>query len=252
MYVVANWKMHGLFEAARGLSKEIVGCIDEKNIRATCVLCPPATLIHAVSGWVSSSEALFIGGQDCHTGSQGAFTGDISAPMLKDAGASYVLLGHSERRQNHGETDAQVAAKVEAVLQAGLTPIICIGETREQYEGNKTLAVLEAQALACVPEGHRQNVIIAYEPVWSIGSGKLPGLGEIEVVHSAIAAMLLEKKGIAPEEISVLYGGSVNAENARDILRIPDVGGVLVGTASLDADEFCTILAAASDEAQAQ
>lgn len=245
MYVVANWKMHGLFEGARRLCEDVAGFISEQGIASQCVICPPATLIHAAASWVSVLENMHVGGQDCHAESRGAFTGDIAADMLRDAGAKFVILGHSERRRDHGETDAMVAAKAGAALAVGLTPIVCIGETREEYEGNRTLEVITAQALASIPAGHVRNVIVAYEPLWSIGSGKLPGLGEIEVVHSAIAAMLMEKKSIAPNEISVLYGGSVTAENAREIMQIPDVGGVLVGGASLETKEFCGILAAA-------
>ena len=244
MHVVANWKMNGLFEPSRNLVEEVAGYVSEHAIAARVVICPPATLIHAVCSWASVMENIAVGAQDCHAQTHGSHTGDISPVMLGDAGAGYVILGHSERRAAHAETDAVVAAKAQAAIDAGLTPIICIGETREQYESNETLAVIEAQALASVPENYRQGVIVAYEPIWSIGTGKIPTLGEIEVVHSAIAAMLSEKKGIAPEEITVLYGGSVNASNAREIMNIPDVGGVLVGTASLNAQEFCEILAA--------
>jgi len=244
MHIIANWKMNGDSARALALTQEVSAYIGERELKAQCVLCPPATLIPTVAGACDHVPRLAVGGQDCHGEVSGAFTGDIAAAMLKDAGATYVIVGHSERRRYHGETDAVVAAKARAALQAGLIPVICVGETQEEYERHETLAVIEAQALACVPEGHRQKVIVAYEPVWSIGSGKLPGLGEIEIAHSAIAAVLLEKKGIAPEEISVLYGGSVNAGNAQSILQIPDVGGVLVGTASLNAGEFCQILAA--------
>lgn len=244
MLIVANWKMHGLFEQARDLVEEVAGYISEENLPTRCVICPPATLIHATASWASVEDRLFVGGQDCHFETSGAYTGDVSAQMLKDAGATYAIVGHSERRQYHGESDAIVAKKASAALSAGLTPIICVGETLEQYQRNQTLAVIEAQTIASVPDNHTHHVIIAYEPVWSIGSGKVPGLGEIEIVHSAISAFLLEKKGIAPEQISVLYGGSVKADNAHEIMQIPDVAGLLVGGASLNAEEFCQILAA--------
>ncbi len=247
MHIVANWKMHGLFKAAQRLTEEVVGFVSEQKIEAQCIICPPATLIHAAASWVSVQENVHIGGQDCHSEHLGAYTGDCSAEMLKDAGAAYVIVGHSERRRDHGETDAMVAAKASAASAAGLTPIICIGESREDYDANRTIAVIEAQVAACVPDGYEGQVIIAYEPIWAIGSGKLPGLGEIEVVHSAIAATLMEKKSIASERISVLYGGSVNAANARSILEIPDVGGLLVGSASLETGEFCKILAATAE-----
>lgn len=242
MYIVANWKMNGSHEAAREWMHSVSGHLRKEPFDGHCIVCPPATLLHEMGVWGEGTPGLTTGGQDCHTDFAGAFTGDVAAKMLKEVGASYVILGHSERRRYHGETDNIVAAKVKAALAAGVTPIVCVGETQEQYERNETLSVTESQALAAIADGQEGEVLVAYEPVWAIGSGKIPGLGEIEVAHSAIAAFLTEKKGIAPERISVLYGGSVNAGNAKEILRIPDVGGVLVGTASLDAAEFCHIL----------
>lgn len=247
MYVIANWKMNGLRREAEVLARDVAEYLHgrEEESALECVICPPATLLHAVAGWAEAEEQVFaVGGQDCRAEAAGAYTGDISAAMLKDAGAEYVILGHSERRRHHGETDAQVAAKARAARAAGLIPVICIGETLEHHETHRTLEVIEAQTAASVPDGLKENVILAYEPVWAIGSGNVPGPGEIEVTHSAVIATLTEKKGIAPEQISVLYGGSVKAENAPDILRIPGVGGALVGGASLNAREFCRILAA--------
>ncbi len=244
MYVVGNWKMHGLRAGAEGLTQDIAGYLRERHLGARCVLCPPVTLIAQVAEWVADIKSCDVGAQDCHTDIQGEYTGDVSAAMLVDAGARYVILGHSERRAHYGETDVTVKAKAQAAVDAGVTPIICVGESLEQYEANQTLSVVEAQAVACVPDQEMEEVIIAYEPIWAIGSGRMPTLGEIEVVHSAIIAFLAEKKGIAPERVSVLYGGSVKPVNAHEIMQIPDVGGVLVGGASLSADEFCQILAA--------
>jgi triosephosphate isomerase len=246
MYVVGNWKMNGLREEAREVSHAVAHWMHQhEETTPECVLCPPATAFSEVRHALEGVPRSALGAQDASPEDGGAYTGELSAALLRDAGCGYVILGHSERRRYHQETDALVARKAAAVLRAGLHPIICVGESLGEYEANRTLPAVEAQALASVPDGHTQRVLIAYEPVWAIGSGKIPSLDEIEIVHGAIAAFLTEKKGIDPEQISVLYGGSVKSANAGEILRIPDVEGVLVGGASLNPEEFCCILAAA-------
>lgn len=226
-----NWKMNGgvadlatvaaLADAARGA-------------RVDCVLCLPATLIAA-----AAPLGLAIGAQDCHAQAAGAFTGDLSARMLADAGARYVIVGHSERRAGHGETDAQVAAKVGAAWAAGLTAIVCIGETEAQYRAGDTLAVLGAQLAGSLPAGATPaNTLIAYEPVWAIGTGLTPSLDEIAATHAFIRGQLPDA------DLSILYGGSVAPANAAAIFALADVDGGLVGGASLKAGTFIPIIRA--------
>ena len=226
-----NWKMNGsladlaivaaIADAARGRPVETV-------------LCLPATLIHAARG-----AGIALGAQDCHAAPQGAHTGDLSAPMLADAGARFVIVGHSERRQNHRETDAGIAAKVQAAWAAGLTAILCIGETADQYRAGATLDVLAAQLAGSLPQGaDAANTVIAYEPVWAIGTGLTPTLDEIAATHAFIRGRLPDPA------LSVLYGGSVNPANAAAILALADVDGALVGGASLKAETFVPILTA--------
>lgn len=200
--------------------------------RVECLLCLPATLIARAAGL-----GLPIGGQDCHAEAKGAFTGDISAAMLADAGAGFVIVGHSERRQYHAETDAQVAAKAQAAWAAGLTAIICIGETEAQYRAGQTLDVLAVQLAGSIPAGATPaNTIVAYEPVWAIGTGLTPTTAEIAATHAFLRARLPDAG------ISLLYGGSVNAANAAAIFALADVDGGLVGGASLRPETFLPIL----------
>lgn len=206
------------------------------NAQVETLLCLPATLIHA-----ARNCGIGIGAQDCHTEAKGAFTGDLSAPMLADAGARFVIVGHSERRALHGETDAVVAAKTRAVWSAGMTAILCVGETEAQYRAGQTLPVLAAQLAGSLPQGATPaNTVIAYEPVWAIGSGLTPSLEEIAATHAFIRAQLPDQGQ------SVLYGGSVNLANARAILALKDVDGGLVGGASLKPETFVPIIAALS------
>ena len=199
---------------------------------AECLLCLPATLIARAAGL-----GLPLGGQDCHAEAKGAFTGDISAVMLADAGARFVIVGHSERRQYHQESDAQVAAKARAAWAAGLTAIVCIGETEAQYRAGQTLDVLAAQLAGSVPTGATPaNTVVAYEPVWAIGTGLTPTTAEIATTHAFLRARLPDAG------ISLLYGGSVNAANAAAIFALADVDGGLVGGASLRAETFLPIL----------
>lgn len=211
------------------------------------LLCPPATLIHRMAQ-IAAGSAIAVGGQDCHAAVSGAHTGDISAPMLTDAGASYVILGHSERRQDHAETDAVVRAKTEAALAEGLIAVVCIGETLTERELGQTLDVLATQLDGSVPEGiDGATLVIAYEPVWAIGSGLTPTLAEIAEVHDFLRARLTDRFGpdIA-DGIRLLYGGSVKPSNAADIFAVSNVDGALVGGASLKASDFGAIVTALS------
>jgi triosephosphate isomerase len=205
------------------------------------MICPPATLLARFAPIVKGS-ALKLGGEDCHAKPSGAHTGDISAEMLKEAGAKAVIVGHSERRQDHGETDAQVLAKASAARRAGLVAIICIGETLAERDAGKTLDVVKRQLQGSVPDGALSaNTVIAYEPVWAIGTGRTPTTDEIQAVHAAIRAQLAGRFGPAGAGIRLLYGGSVKPDNAAAILPLPDVDGALVGGASLKAADFLAI-----------
>jgi triosephosphate isomerase len=208
------------------------------------LVCPPATLLARAAA--AAKGALAIGGQDCHAQPCGAFTGDISAEMLKDAGASAVILGHSERRQYHHETDAMVAAKTQAAWRAGLTAIICIGETESQHDAGQAHRICHNQILSSVPRGAlTANTAIAYEPIWAIGTGKTAANDEIAAMHAHIRKCLEGHLGAPGRDIRLLYGGSVKPSNAREILALPAVDGALVGGASLKAVDFLAIIAAA-------
>ena len=212
---------------------------------AEVVICPPAILIERSSS-VVSGRMLRIGGQDCHPASSGAHTGDVSAEMLAAVGATYVILGHSERRSDHGETSAMVAAKAVAAYRAGLTAIICVGETEQERACGTTLSVVEAQLATSLPDAaNASNTAIAYEPIWAIGTGQVPTDQEIGEVHAAIRAVLSTKLREGAREMRILYGGSVKPSNAKSIFAIPGVDGALVGGASLKASDFISILSAA-------
>jgi len=234
-----NWKMNGTNAALAELDR----LQDAAGGAAEILICPPATLI-APAG--TRAGRIAIGGQDCHAAASGAHTGDISAPMLREAGATYVILGHSERRADHGETDAQVAAKTRAAWDAGLTAIICVGETLADREAGQTIDVIRTQLAGSLPDGGTgANTVIAYEPVWAIGTGKVPTTDQIAEVHGflreALTARLDQQTADA---IRLLYGGSVKASNAADIFAVDDVDGALVGGASLTAGDFGPIVAA--------
>ena len=231
-----NWKMNGLQSTLVELRK-----LEEKHGDAdiAILICPPFTLVSACE-----DTPFDIGGQDCHTTEMGAHTGDISAEMLADVGASYVLVGHSERRTDHGETDALVAEKSLAAFDAGLIAVICIGETLAQRESGTTLDVIDQQLAGSVPvSADALNTVIAYEPVWAIGTGKTPTTEQIAEVHAHIRARLQERFSDG-SEFSLLYGGSVKGSNASDIFAVPHVDGALVGGASLTAEAFSPIIAA--------
>lgn len=231
-----NWKMNGLKDTLSELRT-----LEDKHGDAdiAILICPPFTLISACE-----DTPFDIGGQDCHTAEAGAHTGDISAEMLADAGASYVLVGHSERRTDHGETDALIAEKSLAAYDAGLIAVICIGETLAERENGTTLEVVDAQLAGSVPDtADAQTTVIAYEPVWAIGTGKVPTTDQIAEVHAHIRSRLIERFDDGAE-FSLLYGGSVKGSNAAEIFAVPHVDGALVGGASLTADAFSPIIAA--------
>jgi triosephosphate isomerase len=240
--VAGNWKMNGLAASLSELAT-LKDQLAAKPPACDVLICPPATLLAQANWQVKGAFAL--GGQDCHAQPSGAFTGDIAAQMLKDAGASYVILGHSERRQYHGETDAQVAAKATAAWRAGLTAIICVGETEAERGAGNHNPVCAGQIKGSVPDGATPaNTVIAYEPVWAIGTGKTPTVGDVTAMHAHLRAVLVERLGEAGRGGLILYGGSVKPENARQILNLPEVGGALVGGASLKAADFLSIISA--------
>jgi triosephosphate isomerase len=236
-----NWKMNGDKASLAELKAIAAGAA-----KAGCdvAICPPATLISAAVATVAGS-AVQIGGQDCHKDKSGAHTGDISAEMIADAGGVMVIVGHSERRTDHKETDADVRAKAEAAWRAGLLAILCIGETEAERRGGQTEAVLTRQIVGSVPDGATgANLVIAYEPVWAIGTGLTPSLDDIRAAHSHIRSRLAARFGAEAEKIRILYGGSVKPANAGEIMALPGVNGALVGGASLKAVDFLAIVAA--------
>lgn len=244
--IAGNWKMNGLKQDGLKLSGEVIKEIGKPGaVGCELLVCPPATLV-AIIADAARGSAVAIGGQDCHAKVSGAHTGDISAVMLRDVGGTYVIVGHSERRTDHGETDAQVQAKAKAGHAAGLNVIICIGETEAQRDAGQTLDVLARQIAGSVPEQARAaDTVIAYEPVWAIGTGRTPTSAEIAAAHRHIRGELAKRVGGEADGMRILYGGSVKAANATEILRIEHVDGALVGGASLVAADFCAIARAA-------
>lgn len=236
-----NWKMNG---SAAALSEVEALLAAHPAPACEMLLCPPATLT-ARMAWAARESVLKIGGQDCHAKASGAHTGDISAAMLKDAGASHVILGHSERRADHGETDAEVRAKTEAALAEGLIAVVCVGETEAERDAGQTLAVVGRQLAGSVPDSaSAETLVIAYEPVWAIGTGRTPTLEEIAEVHAFLRAELTARFGALAAGIRLLYGGSVKPSNATEIFAVKDVDGALVGGASLKATDFGAIVTA--------
>jgi triosephosphate isomerase len=242
--IAGNWKMNGLAANLEEAAKVAEGAAALGN-KADAMLCPAATLI-AQMRWRTKDSPLLIGGQDCHPKASGAHTGDISAEMLKDAGATAVIVGHSERRTDHGETDALVRSKAEAAHRAGLTAIICIGETERERDADETLAVVSRQLAGSVPDTNPAGAVIAYEPVWAIGTGRTPSEADIGEVHAHIRRTLKDRFGAVGDAIRILYGGSMKPDNATAILAVPEVNGGLVGGASLKSADFLAILRAAS------
>lgn len=238
--VAGNWKMNGLKAAlaeADAVKAGLEGAIPE------VMICPPTTLVMAMAGKANDSD-LKVGGQDCHTGTSGAHTGDIAAQMLADAGACAVIVGHSERRTDHGELDRIVRAKAKAAHAAGLQAIVCVGETEGERRAGLTLRVVARQLANSLPEGATAaNTIVAYEPVWAIGTGLTPTTGDVAEVHGAIRAALAERFGDDGQNMRILYGGSVKPANAAELMSVANVNGALVGGASLKAADFLGIVA---------
>jgi len=241
--IAGNWKMNGLAASLPEI-EAVADAAFKSPPDVDILICPPATLIARASGVAAARIA--IGGQDCHAEPFGAFTGEISAEMLKDAGASAVIVGHSERRQYFGETDAQVAAKAKAAWRAGLLAIICVGESEDDRDAGHAIEVVGGQIAKSVPEeASGETTAIAYEPIWAIGTGRTPTTKEIGDMHADIRAKLIERLGEAGESVRILYGGSVKPGNAAEILATAEVGGALVGGASLKAADFLAIVVAA-------
>jgi triosephosphate isomerase len=239
--IAGNWKMNGLRASISELQAMIGGA---GEIAADLLVCPPATLIAAFAETARGAKTLAIGAQDCHPKASGAHTGDLSAEMLADIGATAVIVGHSERRADHGETDALVREKAEAAWRAGLTAIVCIGETRGHRDAGQTLHVCEGQLKGSLPDGVTSaNLVVAYEPVWAIGTGLTPTVQDIEEVHKLMRDHLIRRFNAAGGEIRLLYGGSVKPSNAAELMSIPNVNGALVGGASLKASDFLAIAA---------
>jgi len=244
--IAGNWKMNGQRADGLALLRGLVDKTKGASIDSDVLVCPPFTLIAAAAD-VLSGQQIAVGGQDCHAKSSGAHTGDIAAAMLKDAGAAYVILGHSERRADHGESDAVVRAKAAAALEAGLVAIICVGETLAERDAGKTLEVVARQLAGSLPDGvGAGNIVIAYEPVWAIGTGKVATPEQAQEVHAAIRKELEGRLGrSAADELRILYGGSMKPDNAAQLLALPDVDGGLIGGASLKVEDFWAIIAAA-------
>lgn len=242
--VAGNWKMNGL-GASLAEAETLEKALKEQAAACRVALCPPATLIDRMAQALAGG-AVEIGGQDCHAAAAGAYTGSVSAAMVRDAGATLVILGHSERRSGFGETDADVAAKVQAALGAGLEPIICIGETLQEREAGQAVEVVSRQVAGSLPASLAGRAFaVAYEPVWAIGTGLTPTLEQIAEVHAAVRAAMIDRLGDGGRAAPILYGGSVKPSNAAEILAVPDVGGALVGGASLKAEDFLGIIRAA-------
>jgi len=245
-YIVGNWKMHGtraMLSEARAIDRAA-----QRHMKVEVAIAPPYTLIHPVH---REAEQIAVGAQDCHHMDTGAHTGDISAAMVADAGAKFVILGHSERRQNHGENDALIRAKAESAFAAGLRVIMCCGESAQTRDAGRAIAHVKKQLKASLPEtidNPAERLTIAYEPIWAIGTGNTATVTDIVEMHAEIRALLIKLFGEeAGPEIRILYGGSVKPENAGEILSAPEVGGALVGGASLTADSFMGIALAAGD-----
>ena len=244
-YIVGNWKMNGTratLSEARAIDR---GAARHPGVQVG--IAPPATLISLIADAV---DTIWLGGQDCHQDSAGAFTGDISAAMLADVGAKFVIIGHSERRAGHGETDAIVRAKAEAALAAGLRVIVCVGETEAERDAGLAETVVTKQLNGSVPTGASvaAQITVAYEPVWAIGTGRVPLADDVSAMHRAIRAQLLTLFAEDGAGVRILYGGSVNSGNAMELLHCDEVGGALVGGASLTAENFLAIVAAAAPD----
>jgi triosephosphate isomerase (TIM) len=241
--VAGNWKMNGTMAMLKE-PRLLAAMLKDVKLKCDVMVCPPAILTRRVKGIVKGSK-IKVGGQDCHWDASGAHTGDVSADMLKEAGCSAVIVGHSERRTNHGETDAVVAKKAKGAMRAGLTAIVCIGETLDERKGGKTLDVVSRQLKGSIPEGATAaSMVIAYEPVWAIGTGLTPTTAEVAEVHAHIRAELAKIAGEEGAKVRILYGGSVKPSNAVELMSVANVNGALVGGASLKAADFIGIIKA--------
>ena len=244
--VAGNWKMNGLKANQSEFEKMIAGISGGLSETVETMICPPATLV-AMLADKSESSALSVGGQDCHEAASGAHTGDISAEMLADAGAAAVIVGHSERRTDHGESDSDVNAKAQAAWRAGLVAIVCVGETEAERKAGQAVEIVERQLNGSVPDGAiAENTVIAYEPVWAIGTGLTPTAADVEEMHKAMRDNLGQRFGVGGAAMRLLYGGSVKPANAAELMAVRNVNGALVGGASLKADDFLGILSAYS------
>jgi triosephosphate isomerase (TIM) len=241
--IAGNWKMNGLGSSMAEFEAMLAGA-SKVAAKADLLVCPPATLIASFAAKLAGSKGLAIGGQDCHPKPSGAHTGDISAEMLADAGASAVIVGHSERRADHGEGDSLVRQKAEAAWRAGLTAIVCIGETQNHRDAGQTLDICRGQLQGSLPEGARaDNLVVAYEPVWAIGTGLTPTAKDIEQIHQFIREALSARFNQEGAGMRILYGGSVKPSNARELMGVANVNGALIGGASLKAADFLAIAA---------
>ncbi len=246
-FIAGNWKMNKSVGDSLALVRELRNAVSQVRDRVEIAIAPPFTALHPVAKALEDSN-IALAGQNCHASESGAFTGEIAAPMLKEVGCSWVILGHSERRQYFGETDAGVNRKVAAVLKAGMLPIICVGETLEEREGGKTLSVVETQVKGCLQGfGAKEGAsfVIAYEPVWAIGTGKTATSRQAQDVHAHIRGLLTGLWGAETSaQVRIQYGGSVKGDNAVELLSMPDIDGALVGGASLKAADFAAIVKA--------
>jgi triosephosphate isomerase len=234
--------MNGLKASAGEMRAIVAGA--STVAKADLLICPPATLIAEFAG-LAKGSSVAIGGQDCHPNASGAHTGDLSAEMLADAGAKAVIVGHSERRADHAETDSLVRAKAQAAWRAGLVAIVCVGETKAERDAGKTLAVVGHQLAGSLPDGATAaNLVVAYEPVWAIGTGVTPTVQDVEQVHGFIRENLKQRFKNEGDAVRILYGGSVKPSNAAELLAVPHVNGALIGGASLKASDFVAIAAA--------
>ena len=241
--IAGNWKMNGLRASSAEFEAMLAGA-PGVAAKADLLVCPPATLIAAFAEKARGSNTIAIGAQDCHPRASGAHTGDLSAEMLADAGASAIIVGHSERRADHGESDALVRQKTEAVWRAGLTAIVCIGETQHQRDAGQALDVCRGQLDLSLPDQARaDNLVVAYEPVWAIGTGLTPTVGDVQQIHKFIRDFLIARFNGEGARTRILYGGSVKPSNAAELMAVENVNGALVGGASLKAADFLAIAA---------
>ncbi len=239
--IAGNWKMNGTLAEARSLAQEVLSGVDGRALPCELLVCPPFVHLSAVADALGQG-VVRLGGQDCHTAAAGAHTGDVSAGMLRDLGCGYVVLGHSERRADHGEDNALVRAKAEAALAAGLVPIVCVGETLEERSAGQALGVIARQLKGSVPVGMAaERLVVAYEPVWAIGTGRTATPDDVAEVHAEVRKVLGGLVGEGAEQVRILYGGSVKPGNAGELLAQENVNGALVGGASLKASDFLAI-----------